>query len=122
MYASPYLGDVQKGTVLVKCLNTLTSLGASITRSTDGTVALIKDGDFASPITAGITVTEDAGGTGLHKVSIDTGNAAIARKHDYELVVTGQVVNSNTQNMTIFSFSLENRVPRTPIPRRLLES
>lgn len=84
--------------------------GASITRATDGTVTVWKDGDSTAASTTGVTDNEDEGGnTGLHTCVIDTSDAFYTTGHDYQVVLLGAVIDGRTVNAALAEFSIENR-------------
>jgi hypothetical protein len=92
--------------------NTNGADGASITRATDGTVAVERDD--GTNIAAGITDTEDNPATGVHRCVIDTSASAdYATGHDYMVWVNGAVIDGVTVNAKIGVFSIENRLEDT---------
>lgn len=84
--------------------------GASITRATNGTVAVYK-GNSTTEITAGVTDTEDHDGdTGVHHCRIDTSaDAAYSTGEDYTVRLKGGVIDGQTVNAPIARFSIEHR-------------
>lgn len=105
-----YLGDFKKDSVLYFCWSTNDKDGASITRQTDGTIKVYKD-DVATESTLGITDTEDFDGlTGVHNCKIDLGiDAFYAEGHDYSVVLSGAIIDGETVNTVLVTFSIENR-------------
>lgn len=110
--APPYLGDYKEDDTLSFLWDSFDRNGSSITRSTDGTVEVYKDGGLTQS-TAGITDTEDFDGvTGRHLCQIDlSADAFYAAAGDYSIVLTGAVIDTRTVNCTIAHFSIENRAP-----------
>ena len=85
--------------------------GESIVLSTDGTISVYKDGNVAQS-TAGVTFTESFDGlTGVNLVAVDTSadGTFYSAGSDFEVVLSGAVIDGKTINTTLFSFSLENR-------------
>ena len=106
----PYLGDYEEYSTLYFCWDTCDKSGASITRATDGTIKVYKD-DGTTESTAGITDTEDFDSiTGVHNCKIDlSADAFYATGHDYSVVLLGAVIDSETVNAVLATFSIENR-------------
>jgi len=105
-----YLGDFKEDSVLYFCWSTNDKDGASITRQTDGTIKVYKD-DGTSESTSGITDTEDFDGlSGIHNCKIDLGvDAFYAKGHDYSVILLGAVIDGETVNAVLATFSIENR-------------
>lgn len=105
-----YLGDFKEDSTLYFCWSTNDKDGASITRATNGTIKVYKD-DGTTESTAGITDTEDFDGlTGLHNCKIDlSADAFYEVGHDYSVVLAGAVVDGETVNTVLATFSIENR-------------
>ena len=105
-----YLGDFKEDSTLYFCWNTNDKDGASITRATNGTISVYKD-DNVTQSTAGITDTEDFDGlTGVHNCKIDlSADAFYATSHDYTVVLSGAVIDGETVNAVLATFSIENR-------------
>lgn len=106
----PYLGDFKKDSALYFCWDTNDKNGASVTRATNGTIRVYKD-DGTTESTAGITDTEDFDGvTGVHNCKIDlSADAFYATGHDYSIVLVGAVIDGQTVNAVLATFSIENR-------------
>jgi len=106
----PYLGDFKKDSMVYFCWGTNNKSGASITRATNGTVKVYKD-DGTSESTAGIVDTEDFDGlTGVHNCKINlSADTFYAPGHDYSVVLAGAVIDGETVNAVLASFSIENR-------------
>lgn len=105
-----YLGDYKQDATVYFSWSTNDKSGASITRSTNGTIKVYKD-DGTTESTAGITDTEDFDGiTGVHNCKIDlSSDAFYATGHDYSVVLAGAVIDGETLNAVLASFSIENR-------------
>ena len=108
---SVYLGDFRTGKTVRKMWNSNAVAGESITRATNGTISVYKDGG-ATQSTAGVTDTEDFDSlTGVHLVAIDTSadGTFYSAGSDFEAVLSAATIDGKTINATLFSFSLENR-------------
>ena len=105
-----YQGDLNEGATLSFTWNTNDSNGAAITRSTDGTVSVYKNGDTTQSV-AGVTDTEDFDGvTGVHLFVVDTSaDAFYATGADYSVVLSAATIDTQTVNATIGTFSIKNR-------------
>lgn len=106
----PYLGDYVEDAIVVFGWDTNDKEGASVTRATDGTIKVYKD-DGTTESTAGIIDTEDFDGiTGVHNCKIDlSADAFYAIGHDYSVVLVGAVIDGETVNAVLATFSIENR-------------
>jgi hypothetical protein len=110
---SSYLGDFRVGKVVRKMWNSNAAAGESITRATNGTVSVYKDGGTTQS-TTGVTDTEDFDSlTGVHLVAVDTSadGTFYSAGSDFEVVLSAATIDGKTVNATLFSFSLENRSP-----------
>jgi len=104
-----YLGDFAKNQIVHFKWNTASAAGASITRATDGTVAVYKD-DGTTEVTTGVTDTEDHDSlTGVHHCKIETTDEFYAEEHDYFVVLVGAVIDGQTVNACLAHFSIANR-------------
>jgi len=105
-----YLGDFLEDSVLYFAWSTNDGDGASITRSTDGTISIYKD-DGTGQSVAGVTDTEDFDAvTGVHMCKIDTSaDAFYATGHDYTVVLSAATIDTQTVNAVLAHFSIENR-------------
>lgn len=113
VHAAPYLGDyVEDETVFFKW-STAGANGASITRATNGTVSVYKDGSDAQS-TAGVTDTEDFDGlTGVHHCAVDTSaDAFYATGADYTVVLSAATIDGQVVNAPLAHFSIQNRYMR----------
>ncbi len=110
-----YLGDFATGATVRFMWNTAGANGASITRGTNGSIRIYKDGSTTQRTSAsGITDTEDFDSlTGLHHCAIDLSDNAdagfYAAGHDYMVVIQGAGIDGQTVNAIIAEFSVQNR-------------
>ena len=91
--------------------------GASITRSTDGTLKIFKGHATAATWAtersslAGVTQLEDFDSTGIHSVYIDlsdnTDAGFYAAGNEYQVAITGTVIDTKTVNAVIASFAIQ---------------
>lgn len=113
---SAYLGDFRISSVVRKMWNSNAIAGESITRATNGTISVYKDGGTTQS-TTGVTDTEDFDSlTGVHLVAIDTSadGTFYSAGSDFEVVLSAATIDGKTINATLFSFSLENRSALMP--------
>lgn len=111
-----YLGDFVKGALIPLPWNTSGGDGASITRSTNGTFRVYKNGNAGAPITAGITDTKDFNAkTGMHVVAIDSANAAYTAGDEYEVSFDGGVIDGKTANAFSHTFSIQRPTSLKPV-------
>ncbi len=105
-----YLGDYAEDGSVFFTWDTNDGSGGSITRSTDGTISVYKDGGLTQ-ITTGITDTEDFDSlTGVHSCVIDLSSTAdYATGSDYSVVLSAATIDSQTVNATLKLFSIQNR-------------
>ena len=109
------LGDFVKGATVRIPFNSTNGSGASITLATNGTLKAFKDGS-TTEITAGITFSEDFdAGTGMHYALVDTSNAAYTMPGEYDVAVTGAIVDGQTINAFLGRFSLGRNTQITPV-------
>lgn len=103
-----YLGDFAAGATVRVLLDSFDTTGAAITM---GSLAahVLKNGS-ATNLTAGVTVSADFDGTGVHIVSVDLSadGTAYAAGAEFAIVVTG-TVNGITVRRVIAQFSIANR-------------
>lgn len=113
---SAYVGDFRTGKTIRKMWNSNAIAGESITRATNGTVSVYKDGGTTQS-TTGVTDTEDFDSlTGVHLAIIDTSadGTFYSAGSDFEVVLSAATIDGKTINATLFSFSLENRSALMP--------
>ncbi len=104
-----FLGDIPADQTIHFAWGTNDADGASITRATDGTVQVYKDAGTTES-TEGVTDVEDFDDLdGVHMCTIVTTNAFYAAGHDYTVVVKGAVIDGNTVNAVLATFSIQNR-------------
>src|SRR3972149_4826962 len=111
------LGDFPANGVVGFLWNTNGQDGASITRSTDGTLKIFKMHATAATWAtersslAGGTQLEDFDATGMHSVHIDlsdnTDAGFYAAGNEYQVAIVGAVVDTKTVNVPLASFSIE---------------
>ena len=113
---SGYLGDFAPGATVRDMFNTSDATGASITRATNGTISVYKDGGTTQS-TAGLTDTEDFDTplTGVHLVTIDTSadGTFYSTGSDFIVVLSAATIDTRVVNAALFSFSLRNRTNLT---------
>ena len=104
-----YLGDYKEDATVYFCWDTNDKSGASVTRATNGTIHVYKD-DGTTESVAGTTDTEDFDSlTGVHNCKIVLTDAFYAAGHDYSVVLAGAVIDGETVNAVLATFSIENR-------------
>jgi len=119
-----YLGDFAEDATVRFSWDTADSDGASITRATDGTISVYKDGGTTQS-TAGVTDTEDFDSlTGVHHCAVDTSaDAFYATGSDYSVILSGATIDGQTVNATLAEFSIQNRYnPSAAANASLLQS
>ncbi len=114
-----YLGDFKQDSMVYFCWDTNNKSGASITRAANGTIKVYKD-DGASESTAGVVDTEDFDGlTGVHNCKINlSADVFYAPCHDYSVVLAGAVIDGETVNACLATFSIENRFAGSELFRK----
>lgn len=102
------LGDRLEDSTVSFTWNSSDLSGASITRATNGTISVYKDGGVTQSI-AGITDTEDFDGlTGVHLCVIDTSSDSFySTGSDYDVVLSAATIDGQTVNATLAHFSIE---------------
>ena len=106
-----YLGDIAEDATISFCWSTVDGYGASITRSTNGTIKVRRHDDGTDCTGTSVTDTEDTPDTGLHECKIATAdNANFTPSNDYTIWLDGAVVDGHTVNAVLATFSIENRV------------
>ncbi len=110
-WAGPYLGDFPVTTTVYCFWNTTTAAGASVTRATNGTVSVYKDGVSTTEVTTGVTDTEDFDSlTGVHLAKIVTTDAFYAAGSSFDIVLSAATIDGQTVNAHLCSFSMERKV------------
>lgn len=105
-----YVGDIAEDATVTLEWNSFDNDGAPITRATNGTIAVYKEGSTTES-TVGVTDTEDYDSkTGCHVVSIDTAADAFYEVgYTYRVMLQGAVIDGITISAWLGSFSIESR-------------
>jgi len=113
---SKYYGDIAEDETIRIPFNTFNSDGASVTVTDLATtdVEISKDGTVLGDPDAGVTLSlNHSADTGAHLVIIDTNSdAQYVTGSDYQVKLIGITVDTQTLNVFIGSFSIENRFMR----------
>ena len=110
-----YLGDFPADQAIYFAWNTNDGDGASITRSTDGTISVYKDASNGTAfdttqVTTGVTNDEDFDAlVGVHTCCIVTTNAWYETGHDYIVVLSASTIDTQSVSAVLAHFSIENR-------------
>lgn len=101
------LGDYEEDGTVTFYWGSYDADGASITRGTNGTISVYKDGG-TDQSTASITDTEDFDSvTGLHKCVIDlSGDSFYAVDAEYVVVLSGASIDGQTVNAPLAQFTI----------------
>ena len=116
-----YLGDFSAGATVRGMWNTNAIAGESITRATNGTLRIYKNGSTTERSSAaGITDTEDFDTqTGVHHFSIDlsdnTDAGFYAAGNDYFVVLNAATIDGKSINAALACFSIENRCQKADV-------
>lgn len=113
---SLYLGDFNPGDTVRFMWNSNDSNGASITRSTNGTISVYQNGNTTQS-TTGVTDTEDFDSlTGVHLVAVDTSadGTFYAAGRDFAVVLSGATIDTRSVNAVIAHFSIQARAALRP--------
>lgn len=108
---APYLGDFRITKTVRFGWNSYAVAGESITRATNGTISVYKDGNTTQS-TTGVTDTEDFDSlTGVHYCAIDTSadGTFYSAGSDFMVVLSAATIDGKTINAVLAHFSLENR-------------
>lgn len=111
-----WLGDFNAGDTVRFMWNTNDSNGASITRSTNGTISVYQNGNITQT-TTGVTDTEDFDGlTGVHYCAVDTSQDGTfyAAGRDFAVVLSAATIDTRTVNAVLAHFSIRNRSALVP--------
>jgi len=105
-----YLGDYKEDATLTFLWSTNDKNGGEATRTTDGTVHVYKDDDLTQSV-AGVTDTKNFDGiTGIHCCEIDlSADAFYVTGSDYNVILNGAVIDDETVNAVLATFSIQNR-------------
>lgn len=103
-----YLGDFAVGGIVDFKWSTNAANGSSITRATNGTVAVYFGNDVGQ-ITDGVTDTEDFDGvTGIHHCRIDLSQSSdYAAGAEFDVVLSGSTIDGQPVNAVLAHFSIE---------------
>lgn len=103
-----YLGDFAEDATLDFKWSSNGADGTSITRATDGTIA-VYIGNGTTQVTAGVTDTEDFDSvTGIHHCRVDlSADAAYVTGSECQVVLSGSTIDGITVNAVLAHFSIE---------------
>ena len=113
-----YLGNFDANQAIYFAWNTSGMDGQSITRSSDGTISVYKDASNGAAfdttqVTTGVTNDEDFDSiVGVHTCCITTTDAWYETGHDYMVVLSASTIDTQTVNVVLAHFSIENRFMR----------
>jgi hypothetical protein len=106
-----YLGNIAAGQTLNFLFPTNDSGGAAVAPATAGTIGVYKD-DNTTQSASGATYTPSFDGiAGVNLVSLVTTDAFYEAGHDYSVVLSGAVIDGETVNAVLATFSMEHRCP-----------
>lgn len=100
--------NVQVDATFVQMWNTTDADGASITRSTDGTINVYKD-TATTGVTTGVVDIEDFNSlTGVHQVTVDTSSDSdyYSLGSVFHIILEGATIDTETVNHWLGSFSI----------------
>lgn len=104
-----YVGDFLPGQQVTVPWSTNSKLGASVSRTTPGTILVFRASTGASSA-VGVTDNADVNGlAGIDFCSILLANAFYAPYDDYSVVLTGAVIDGDQVNAVLGEFSIMNR-------------
>ncbi|WP_396216379.1 hypothetical protein [Gemmatimonas sp.] len=102
-----YLGDFVKGATVRFAWNASGANGASITRATNGTLHVYKDGVLTTEVTTGVTDTEDADTLpGVNLVAIATTGAFYTAGSEFMVVLKAATIDGQVVNAVLAHFSI----------------
>jgi hypothetical protein len=111
-----HLGDFIKGATVRFAWNTSGANGASITRATNGTIYVYKDGTLTTEVTTGVTDTEDEDSlTGVHLCEIATTDAFYSVGSEFLVVLKAATIDGVTVNATLAQFSIQRATAMKPV-------
>lgn len=119
---SEHLGNKAVGSTVYVRWSTNSAAGAAITRATDGSIRIYKDGSTTQrSSSAGITDTEDFDGvTGAHQTAIDTSDDTdagfYAAGSSYAVMLVAATVDGQTVNTWLADFTLESAAEAAVLP------
>ncbi len=119
--AGPYLGDFKPGTTIYCHWNTNSAAGASIVRSTDGTIHVYKDGATGTEVTTGVTDTESFDGeVGVNLVAVATSDAFYASGNEYSIILKDAVIDTQAVSAVLCQFSIGRKKDQTAPDGRIV--
>lgn len=102
-----YLGDFAEDQTVRFHWGTTAIAGESITRATNGTISVYKDGN-TTQTTTGVTDTEDFDSlTGVHYCEIATTDAFYVAGSEYTVILSGATIDGKSINTPLAHFSIE---------------
>jgi len=110
-----YLGDFEADQAIYFAWNTNNADGKSVTRSINGTLSVYKDASNGTAfnttqVTTGVTNDEDFDSRiGVHTCCITTTDAWYETGHDYIVVLSNAIIDSQAIHAALAHFSIENR-------------
>jgi hypothetical protein len=111
-----YLGDFTTAHSVYFKWNTIASTGASVTRATNGTIRIYKQGSTTQRTSSnGITDTEDFDSlTGVHHCTIDLSDNSdsgfYANGYEYQVVLEGATIDGVAVNACLAHFSIRRDI------------
>lgn len=116
------LGDRKEDSIIYFHWSANDKQGAAVNRTTNGTISVYK-GDNPTQSTAGITDTANFNSvTGLNMCKIDTSaDVFYAIGNDYSVVLSGAVIDGESVNSVLATFSIENRTANQLGPQAKLD-
>lgn len=103
-----YLGEYAPGQTVRFAWNTNAVAGESITRSTNGTIYVYKDGATGTEVTTGVTDTEDFDSvTGVHYCEIATSDAFYATGSHYLVVLKSATIDGKSISAALAGFRIK---------------
>ena len=101
-----FLGDFAPGETVNGFYATYTTAGASVTRSTDGTLSVYKD-NSDTQTTTGVTSGEDTDGlTGIHRFTIATTDSFYTPGSTFFVILSGATVDSASVAAPVGCFTI----------------
>lgn len=105
-----YKGDYLEDSVVYHMWDTYDGKGGSILPTTSGYIYVYKD-NGTSPAPSGVSDIRNFNSIiGVHNLRVDTGSHSFyTAGNDYMVVLSGAVIDGNTVNAALCSFSIQNR-------------
>lgn len=105
----PYIGDFRLSDTIEHWFPSHSAAGGSITIGTNGTFRVFRDGTLLATGPS-IVFDEDKNGyTGVHRIELVLTGADVLPFAEYAVVYQGAVVDGQTLNVPLFTFSIMNR-------------